>query len=96
MAAGLRDLLALQGVVPVSAPSAAPPVSSAGFSLGKITGIWIDGAPVIIPPVKGDRPVSGSSGTNVGSILMAQHRKRLIREDDEILLMIMAAIEVLH
>jgi hypothetical protein len=54
------------------------------------------GAVVIIPPVKGDRPVSGSSGTNVGDILMAQHRKRLLREDDEILLLLMAAMEVLH
>ena len=54
-----------------------------------------DGVVTIIPPVKGAAPVSGSSGTNVGDILTAQHRKRLIREDDEVLAMIMAAMETL-
>ena len=36
--AGLRDILALQGVIPVSTPA-----STAGLSLGTATGFWITG-----------------------------------------------------
>lgn len=51
MAASLKDVLAVQGVIPVSA--GAPPPSTAGLSLGQLTGVWITGAPAAAPAAGG-------------------------------------------
>ena len=41
MAAGLRDLLALQGVIPVSLGET---LTNGGFTVGNISGVWVDGS----------------------------------------------------
>lgn len=50
MAAGFRDVLALQGVFPVSRPNA---VVTAGGSIGLLTGVWIDGTPSVEVTIPG-------------------------------------------
>ena len=42
MSAGLRDLLALQGVIPLSKSVV---TSAAGLTLGQASGVWVSGVP---------------------------------------------------
>lgn len=137
MAAGLRDLLALQGVIPVSAgvatanpgltlnklsgvwiDGAAPAgASAAGFTLNQLSGVWINGAPPAAANTPGfvswnqlsgvwinasgqvatpepTTPGGGSTRHAPGRQSAQQaHLKRIIKEDMEIVTLILAALQ---
>lgn len=96
MAAGLRDLLALQGVVPVSAPVV---VTVPGLTLNQLSGVWVSGAaPVSIAPgflswmqISGVW-VNGSTQEFIEPVLQPGGSSNLFaqarREDEEILTII--------
>jgi hypothetical protein len=88
VAAGLRDLLALQGVAPVSYVEV--PVSAAGaVSWGQLSGVWVNGSTQehIDPEVVGG---GGTSRHKAPRKYEAPILKQALREDEEILLLIQA------
>ena len=139
MAAGLRDLLALQGVIPLSKPVV---TSTAGLTLGQASGVWVSGVPTATgstpgltlaqasgvwitggnpsivapnpgiallqsmgvwitgspagvapqPDTKRERPASYAGGAEEIDYLYEQ----LLREDEELMLFVMAAMRVIQ
>ena len=88
MAGGLRDLLALQGVIPLSKVVTATP----GLTLGQATGVWITGAtPATSNPGLTLLQLSGVwiSGGNAAEVVVnnggGSKLALLIREDQEII-----------
>ena len=92
MAAGLRDLLALQGVIPLSQTVI---TSNAGLTVGQASGVWITGGnPSVVVAVPGLTLnqacgvwINGGSGSVVVADTGGGGSKLalLLREDQEII-----------
>ena len=106
MAGGLRDLLALQGVIPLSKVLA---TTTPGLTLGQATGVWITGAtPVTGNPGLTLLQLSGVWITGATTAVIAIPdtggrsprgnfmMKHILREDEELLTIIAAAVRIVN
>ena len=107
MAGGLRDLLALQGVIPLSKVVV---TATPGLTLGQASGVWITGGnPSVIVATPGitllqsmgvwitgatlvtARPVSPSVGGGFRGAAPSNWLEKQAREEEELLLILAAA-----
>ena len=92
MAAGLRDLLALQGVIPLSQTVI---TSNAGLTVGQASGVWVTGATTTPLAADAGLTIAQASGVWInggnGSVVIADtggggsKLALLLREDQEII-----------